>query len=571
MAAQNRALRRVLKTVVLSIIAQAMLSIPAVATDILAHVNGETVTMEDLDTLLETQKRPANGDPSHLTAEGIVTRLVQNKLLEQEGYRTEVQKSPEIRNQVWDLVRHRGMMALLDSISAAAPKPDADSLTALFSTTNVIYRLSVIVVDTEEAALSLRDSLAAGGDFAGLAARHSRDTTWTGEGGDLGWAKREALIPEFAAALENLSVGEVSGPIRTSQGWHLIRLTDSRNETLGQSDKMSAALRKAAAKSAVRQAQRAFIDSLKKKYSVAVNETLLTSLDYASADPEVQSALRSREDVLVELPWRNLTVKELTRIIRFEHFHGLKDKPDADAIRDKSFDSWLNEVLLRHEASVLGFDKKKHIVEQADRLERRLVREHLLEQIVDIPFTPSREELEVYYRDHQLLFEEKPTVRVSGVLLPDEPAARRFRRHLDDGARMGWLASRTPEVIDAEPEALSGWIEADKLGLSVTEAVQGRVLGPLPMGEAWAVAEVVEASPPGVKPFDECVRDVAAAMKRDRVKSAVDEALTLLESQADVVVAENANELITDRINAWLGVPVLGGGAASGVATESAR
>ncbi len=67
-------------------------------------------------------------------------------------------------------------------------------------------------------------SARAGADFARLAADHSDDPGSKGQGGDLGWATREAYVQPFAEALFAMQKGEVRGPVKTQFGYHVIRL-----------------------------------------------------------------------------------------------------------------------------------------------------------------------------------------------------------------------------------------------------------------------------------------------------------------------------------------------------------
>lgn len=67
---------------------------------------------------------------------------------------------------------------------------------------------------------------APGADFAALAKQYSDDPGSKANGGDLGWNARGVMVPEFDAALFALKSGEISEPVKTSFGWHIIQLRD---------------------------------------------------------------------------------------------------------------------------------------------------------------------------------------------------------------------------------------------------------------------------------------------------------------------------------------------------------
>src|SRR5699024_12005245 len=73
----------------------------------------------------------------------------------------------------------------------------------------------------------LRQRIAHGEDFAELARSYSEDPS-APQGGDLGWLSPGETVPAFEHAMDALSIEEVSAPVRSPFGWHLIQVTDRR-------------------------------------------------------------------------------------------------------------------------------------------------------------------------------------------------------------------------------------------------------------------------------------------------------------------------------------------------------
>lgn len=89
------------------------------------------------------------------------------------------------------------------------------------------YDASHILVVSEEEAIEIVAELGEGADFAELALARSEGPSGA-HGGGLGWFGKGAMVPEFEDAVAALEPGEISEPVRTDFGWHVIRLNETR-------------------------------------------------------------------------------------------------------------------------------------------------------------------------------------------------------------------------------------------------------------------------------------------------------------------------------------------------------
>ena len=86
----------------------------------------------------------------------------------------------------------------------------------------------------------LRERATTGSDFAELARIHSEDAS-ASKGGDLGWVAAGDTVPEFERVMNILKDGEVSEPIQTPFGWHLVQVVERRSDELSEDRKKVAA------------------------------------------------------------------------------------------------------------------------------------------------------------------------------------------------------------------------------------------------------------------------------------------------------------------------------------------
>lgn len=98
---------------------------------------------------------------------------------------------------------------------------------------HILIRTSELISEPEarNRLLGLRERIENGADFAQLARLQSQDTS-ASKGGDLGWLSPGDTVPDFERTMNQLTIKQLSEPIRTEFGWHLIQVLERRDEDM---------------------------------------------------------------------------------------------------------------------------------------------------------------------------------------------------------------------------------------------------------------------------------------------------------------------------------------------------
>tara|TARA_R110002110_G_C13470397_1_gene720567 strand:+ start:49753 stop:51015 length:1263 start_codon:yes stop_codon:yes gene_type:complete len=109
---------------------------------------------------------------------------------------------------------------------------------------HILVKPSEIMSDAqaEELVASLKRRALSGDDFGELAREYSEDIGSAQEGGELGWTSSGQMVPEFEAAMKETAIGEISDPVRTQFGWHILQVEDRREHNMTEEARRSVAM-----------------------------------------------------------------------------------------------------------------------------------------------------------------------------------------------------------------------------------------------------------------------------------------------------------------------------------------
>ncbi len=133
--------------------------------------------------------------------------------------------------EVSDIIRSPAGFHIIKLVERRGGMPVMQPLQATHAR-HILIRVNELVSEAEarHKLEGLKERLDHGADFAELARLYSNDLS-AAKGGDLGWLYPGDTVPEFEKAMDALKVGEVSQPVQSPFGWHLIQVLERRTET----------------------------------------------------------------------------------------------------------------------------------------------------------------------------------------------------------------------------------------------------------------------------------------------------------------------------------------------------
>lgn len=151
------------------------------------------------------------------------------------------------------------------------------------------YRVAQIFVsapngiDPARLAVAMRKAAEVGskipaGDFAALAREYSEHAESAARGGDVGLLAANQMLPEIVEAVKNLEVGATTGPIKTSQGLHYVKLLEKKTSAMPTLDEARPQLRSALQARRAQELEQAYLAELNAKLNVAIDQIALDKL-----------------------------------------------------------------------------------------------------------------------------------------------------------------------------------------------------------------------------------------------------------------------------------------------------
>jgi peptidyl-prolyl cis-trans isomerase C len=198
---------------------------------VVARVNGVDIRQSDLAFAEEEIGGNMPTIPPEQKRDYLVNYLVDVIVLSQAAEKQKLGDRPDVKRRLAFDHNRLLMESLLQDSGKSALSDEAERKVYDEAVKQVKNEEEVharhILVPTEDEAKAILAQLKGGADFATLAKEKSKDPG-AAEGGDLGYFTKEQMVPEFSEVAFKLGKGQLSDPVKTQFGWHIIKVEDKR-------------------------------------------------------------------------------------------------------------------------------------------------------------------------------------------------------------------------------------------------------------------------------------------------------------------------------------------------------
>ncbi len=398
---------------------------------------------------------------------------------------------------------------------------------------------------TEGEAYSLLDELNNGQSFDNLAKNVFSDSVLKNSGGYIGYFTWGDMDPAFEDAAYNLGIGEISDPVKTRQGYSIIKVEDRKpnpllteSEFLNKKAHMERVLKIAKKKDY----EKEYLNKISKDMKLVFNDECIDELakKYSGRvwDKKDEIPIKMSTGVCVEYNGEKLSGNDIEKLIStVPRFHMERIKSSQN-VKETINGLFLKDKLLKI-AHSKGYDTAPKVVDAIKTTKNNLFlkykRKEILNKVV-IPDSVAR----MYYDENKDKYKSSPMISIQEIIVDGYDLALKIKGDLMAGADFSGLAKQySLRRSTAENGGKIGYAEINRFGMLKTKLWQTKeleILGPVEMNGLYGIFKIIGKKESQVIPYPELKTFVIDEYKKANETELVKAYLKNLKSSVDVSV-----------------------------------
>ncbi len=493
------------------------------STRIVASVGNEEITYQDFSGRYEDYLIYAGVQDNIQARYAILNNMINEILLRRYDDNSKVYGNPEYKKELASAWNRTVLAFLKDQEVYAKITVSDGELREAYRRSKIKLSVRHLYAKTEKDAQNIYELVKMGISFDELAKQVFTDTTLRNNGGSLGYITWGATDPNFENAAYSLKVGEVSRPVKTAEGYSIIRVDDRVEDPftteygyLNMKRKLERAIRidkKLPSEAAY--LQKVF-DKSKLKFNEKAIEAVLADLNKAKGE-KIELSTRTPKVFkdCVEYGGRKYDQKEIETKLLEQPSYDRKFLESKKELKLAVTGLVMQDVLLSL-AKNKGYDTTSYVSEMYTKVANEVYLNYKRNEVLDVvPVSDS--EVTRYYSDNVSYFTGERQLNVQEIILDNDSTALVVKAKIEGGLDFGVLAAKISlRKWSARNNGIMGLSPISSFGElkdTLWSLPEGKVLGPVKFDKYYGIFRVVGR---------EEGRPIDVALVRDRIVKAIE-------------------------------------------------
>lgn len=504
---------------------------------VVAKVGDRVITADDVNSFFEKAgARFVSADQELKTKRDYLDSLINEDLLIIGAYEHNLQNQEEVGRVVEGEKNKFLLNVLFEEKILSKATPSEAEIKDWYAKGDEQIKVSHILVATEEKALEVLGKLKSGGNFEELAIQYSSDPAVRRNQGDLGWLDWGYMPDNFQDAAFKMKAGEISAPVKTEYGYHIIKVADRRKtETRPGYAEAKSTIRNMIIERRKQSLMRQYFNDLHENYPIKIEKPtcdfVLKKLQFLYPDSFGGHA-RPKNDIdqtQLDKDEQNLVLGSYKggQLTLGQYLTNLRRvAPDKrpnfdlyDSLSEIVFQMSFMDILTL-EAKDAGLEKSKAYLDQLSKFKELAMADVMRTDSIPAGAQIGESELQAYYDAHADEFTQPLRYHLLEIQAKDEATALDYKKTIHSEEQFKKIAGEKTERPGGRqasgdlgilgPTQFPELYEAAK-GLNV-----GQMTGPINSAGKYSIIWVKERVDPTKEPFENVRARIVDKLTKDK-------------------------------------------------------
>ncbi len=410
----------------------------------IAKVSDQKITVAQFEEAFRVPGMAADSNEILSAKKRLLDQMVDQKLLAVAARDKGLDKDPKVQKD-WESLEKQTLLGQLyrQEILDKA-QPSESELKSFYEKMKTEIKARHILVKTEDEAKEVLKQLKNGAVFDELAMQKSLDPGSKTRGGDLGWFGWGRMVKGFQETAFGLKVGQLSKPVKTPFGYHIIKVDSIKQTELQPFEQMKERIKQQLMSIKPREMATEYVDKMKASAHVKLDKKVLAQL--ASKQPDTQGpvplpTLDSSEARQKLVTYRGGTWTVQTFYDRVGKAFGGNANLKNEEILRQQVEAMLMEDLLMKRAKSMRLDRNPKVRTQLEKSYDDMLASAYYQAEIGPQINVTPEAIKDFYVKNRKQFYQPPKAMVSQITVKTKPEAEAIYKQLTGGADFGALAA----------------------------------------------------------------------------------------------------------------------------------